>query len=89
MKVIEILKLGQNIAKALHNSCIKLSDFKYIEMYDEYMEITASGEKSTYAVALLSEKYNISERQPPYNTRGDASRHERCRRMDVRLWLNR
>lgn len=66
MKVIEILKLGRNIAKALHDSCIKLSDFRYIEMYDEYMEIIGSGEKSTYAVAILSEKYSISERQVYY-----------------------
>lgn len=66
MKVIEILKLGQNIAKALQGSCIKLSDFKYIDLYDEYVSIIGSGAKSTYAVAMLSEKYSISERQVYY-----------------------
>lgn len=66
MKVIEILRLGQNIAKALQGSCIKLSDFRYIELYDEYINIVGTGAKSTYAVAVLSEKYNISERQVYY-----------------------
>lgn len=66
MKVIEILKLAENFAKALQGTCIKMSDFKYIELYDEYVAIVASGAKSTYAVAVLSEKYNISERQVYY-----------------------
>ena len=30
MKVIEILKMGRNFLEVLHNSCIKMEDWKYI-----------------------------------------------------------
>ena len=66
MKVVEILKLGENIAKALQYSCITLSDFQYIALYDEYEHIMALGGKKTYAIAYLSSKYNISERKVYY-----------------------
>lgn len=66
MKVVEIMKLGRNLLEVLQDSCIKVSDTKYIDMYEEYERIVSSGEKSTYAVTFLSEKYNISERQVYY-----------------------
>ena len=66
MKVIEILKLGRNFLLLLQKSCIKMGDVTYIGLYDEYREIIGRGGKSTYAVAVLSEKYGISERQVYY-----------------------
>ena len=66
MKVVEILKLGEKFLEALHDSCIKLSDFKYIGLYEEYRDIVDGGEKKTYAIAVLSKKYRISERQVYY-----------------------
>lgn len=50
MKVIEILKLGQNFAKALQGTCIKMSDFRYIELYDEYIEIVSTGVENRVSV---------------------------------------
>lgn len=32
MKVIEILKLGKEMMKVLQESCIKMEDYRYIEM---------------------------------------------------------
>lgn len=52
MKVIEILKLGRGMMKVLQESCIKMEDYKYIEMYEEYKEIVESGGKTSYAVAV-------------------------------------
>jgi hypothetical protein len=66
MKVIEILKLGREMMKALQESCIKIDDYKYIEMYEEYKSITDAGGKTSYAVALLAEQYGISERKVYY-----------------------
>ena len=66
MKVVEILKLGEKILEALHGSCIKLSDFQYIGLYEEYQQILSNGGKKTYAITYLSEKYRISERQTYY-----------------------
>lgn len=66
MKVIEILKLGREMLKTLHESCVRMEDCKYIELYEQYAAIVESGEKSSYAVAVLAEKYGISERKVYY-----------------------
>ena len=66
MKVIEILKLGEEILKVLQRSCIKIDDCKYVDLYEQYVDIIRSGGKSSYAVAMLSDKYGISERKVYY-----------------------
>lgn len=63
MKVFEILKLGHDWLELLHNSCIKVSDVKHLQMYEEYTSMTKEGHKISYISALLSEKFRISERQ--------------------------
>lgn len=47
MKVIEILLLGRNFLDLLHESCIKIGDVRYIDMYGEYRKIMSRGEKKT------------------------------------------
>ena len=66
MKVIEIMKLSRNSLELLQKSCIKTDYLKYIDMYDEYTSIVSEGNKKTYAVTYLSDKYGISERQIYY-----------------------
>jgi hypothetical protein len=63
MKVIEMLQIGQKLLEMLQKSCIKVSDIKYIGMYNEYSDMVANGNKISYIAAVLSTKYNISERQ--------------------------
>ena len=78
MKVIEIMKLGRNFLEMLHNSCIRLSDLKYIDMYEEYEKMVSLGEKITYAAAILTEKYKISERQFYYIIRRFSADCKEC-----------
>ena len=66
MKVIEILQINKISLKILQNACIKVSDVQYIDMYDDYRKMISDGEKKSYAVAVLMDKYNISERQVYY-----------------------
>lgn len=66
MKVVEVLKLGKEMLKTLQESCIKIDDYKYVEMYEEYKRIIDSGGKTSYAVTILSERYGISERKVYY-----------------------
>lgn len=63
MKVVEILQIGQKLLEMLQKSCIKVSDIKYIGMYEEYSDLLENGNKVSYIAAVLSTKYNISERQ--------------------------
>lgn len=66
MKVIEALKIGRDLLELLQDSCIKVEDCRYIGLYDEYCEFVRGGDKKGYAVAVLAEKYGISERKVWY-----------------------
>ncbi len=63
MKVYEILSLAPEMLKTLHESGIKPDDYKYINLYHEYREIKKHGNKTVYAVAVLSSRYGICERK--------------------------
>ncbi len=41
----------------------KPSDCKYLDLYAEYMELREEGEKITWSVAYLADKYKVSERK--------------------------
>lgn len=62
MIVADLVKIGAKMMEMLSKNGIDMCDYKYIPLYDEYREIVEHGDKTTYAVTFLSEKYNISER---------------------------
>lgn len=41
----------------------KLNDCKYLDLYAEYVRLRKEGEKTTWVVAFLSNKYAVSERK--------------------------
>ena len=63
MKVIEVLEFNRELIKRLKLAGIRLEDADYIDLYTEYKQLTAQGEKVSYAVARLAEEYAISERK--------------------------
>ena len=66
MKVIELMKINQIGLKLLQKCCINIGDVRYIGVYDDFNHIIGHGGKISYAVAVLSEKYGISERKVYY-----------------------
>ncbi len=42
---------------------IKQDDVRYIDLYSEFEEMKNKGEKTTYAVLYLANKYSICERK--------------------------
>lgn len=62
MKVYEIINFNGALLRMFDETGIKLSDHRYIELYNEYARMLEAGEKVSYIVAHLSEKYSISER---------------------------
>lgn len=40
-----------------------MEDARYIDLYSDYTRLMEQGEKVSYAVAVLSEKYSVSERK--------------------------
>lgn len=61
MKVIEILNFNRELLKRLQAAGIRLEDARYIDL--DYTRLLDQGEKVSYAVAVLSEKYSVSERK--------------------------
>lgn len=66
MKVIEMLKLSRNWLEMLQKACIRVEDVRFIELYDDYLSMISCRNKISYIVAVLSEKYRISERKVYY-----------------------
>jgi predicted transcriptional regulator len=73
MKVYELIGFNRELLERIHTAGIRLDDYKYADLYAEYQSLVASGEKVTYAVATLSARYGISERQV-YNLLGKFNR---------------
>ncbi len=59
MKVIEILKLNRELLKFCRDAGIRLDDIRYIDLFNDYNRLLAEGEKITYIVAVLAEKYDV------------------------------
>lgn len=63
MKVIELLNFNRELLKKLQEAGIRLEDARYIDLYMDYIRLLEHGEKVSYVVAVLSEKYSVSERK--------------------------
>jgi hypothetical protein len=61
MKVIEILNFNRELLTRLLES--GLEDVRYVNLYTDYFHLLRAGEKMTYIVAILAERYGISERK--------------------------
>lgn len=62
MKYYEIIKIIAELSRYLHSISIRPQDYRYTNLYDEYLQMVKSGEKVSYIVFILSQKYGISER---------------------------
>ena len=63
MKVIEILNLNKELLKIFRKVGIRLDDVQYIDLYNEYRELLSKGNKVSYIVAVIADRYGISERK--------------------------
>ena len=63
MKIIDVLKFNRELIKRLKLAGIRLEDADYIDLYTEYKQLTARGEKVSYVIAHLAEEYAVSERK--------------------------
>lgn len=63
MKIIEVLKFNRELIKKLKTLGIRLEDEEFVELYTDYTTLLNRGDKVSYIVARLSEKYAVSERK--------------------------
>lgn len=63
MKIYELLQFNKELLKRLCFAGIKPDDYKYADLFADYERLSQEGEKKTYIVAMLADKYGISERK--------------------------
>lgn len=63
MKIVEIVKINRELLKNLHTAGVRIEDAEYIDLYADYRKLLNEGEKVSYIVAVLSDKYAVSERK--------------------------
>lgn len=56
-----MLFLIRDLMKSMSEIGIKMDDYKYIGLCQEYNELVSKGNKREYARAVLSRKYSVSE----------------------------
>jgi hypothetical protein len=63
MTIYEILNFNRELLNRLTSIGFKPGDCRYIDLYSEYNQMCSAGDKVTYIVAVLSDKYKVSERK--------------------------
>ena len=59
MTIFEILKFNRELLERLRNIGVRLEDTRYIDLFGEFNDMVLAGEKVSYAVAVLADKYGI------------------------------
>lgn len=63
MTIFDVLKFNKELLNRLRASGIRLEDAAYVDLFGDFNEMVSDGEKVSYAVAVLSSRYQISERK--------------------------
>ena len=62
MKAYELLNINESILKLMDSMSLAIADVKYVPVIKEYIQMMGEGNKKTYVVQVLSDKYEIAER---------------------------
>lgn len=60
MKVVELLKLGSEMLKLMSKHDVSRDDWRFVTMYEEFLEMRSKGVKYREAVRMLAIDYNVS-----------------------------
>lgn len=58
-----MLNFHADFLRRLHAAGIRAEDYKYADLYRDFEAMREAGDKVTYAVTVLAERYQVSERQ--------------------------
>ena len=62
MTIYEALKLSGCMIEQLERAGARPSDHKYVGLFEDYQRARERGEKVSYIVAVMAERYGVSER---------------------------
>ena len=82
MIVYEILNFNRELLHKISTSGIRLEDYKYVALYSDYIYMRNDGQKVTYIIAFLANKYHFSERKV-YSIISHLSKELNCKKHAV------
>ena len=62
MTIFEVLNFNRELLDKLRRMGVRIEDTGYIDLFIDYNNMVNAGDKVSYAVAALSERYGVSER---------------------------
>lgn len=62
MTVYEFLKVNETFIQYVIKYLPSVQLLGYLELYQEYLDLKKQGEKVSYIVAILADKYKVTER---------------------------
>lgn len=63
MTYYEIIKLSKEPIDRLNSAGFRLEDCQYLRLYEDYKRMHKAGDKMTYIVSVLHDRYNVCERK--------------------------
>ncbi len=63
MKVFELINFSRELLMKLRAAGVRLDDVRYVDLYADYAKMRRDGDKVSYIVAVLAERYGVSERK--------------------------
>lgn len=61
MRVADFVKMSAETLKMLSKFGVRTDDYKHVELFADYEAMAADGIKTSYVVAVLAERYSLSE----------------------------
>jgi hypothetical protein len=62
MRLAEFVKINGKTMEMMSNFGIRISDYQYTDMYEDYIKMLKDNEKKEYIYAVLKQKYGIPKR---------------------------
>lgn len=63
MTIFEVLNFNRELLERLHRIGVRLEDTAYIDLFIDFNNMVGAGDKVSYAVVVLADKYCVSERK--------------------------
>lgn len=63
MTLFEALKFNREPLEMLVKQGVRPDDIRFIDLYSDFEEMKSRGEKTTYVVLHLADKYSVCERK--------------------------
>ena len=63
MKRIELIEFNKELLQKLKQTGVKLEDYKYCDLYRDYVDLSQKQSSRKEVILTLAERYGISDRQ--------------------------